>query len=69
MIDASRRPPPVPSPPRYANRPVYVTDFIVRADSAYARLEAHVDANDAGERDIKGLARPVRVYELVGLRS
>ena len=30
---------PVPSPPRYANRPVYVTDFIVRADSAYARLE------------------------------
>jgi len=30
---------PVPAPPRYGGRAVYVTDFIVRADSAYARLE------------------------------
>ena len=30
---------PVPSPARYNDRPVYVTDFVVRADSAYARLE------------------------------
>ena len=30
---------PVPAPPRYGNRPVYVTDFIVRADSPYLRLE------------------------------
>jgi ABC-type phosphate/phosphonate transport system substrate-binding protein len=30
---------PVPSPPRYGDRPVYVTDFIVRADSPYTRLE------------------------------
>ena len=30
---------PVPSPPRYGDRPVYVTDFIVRADSAYTRVE------------------------------
>jgi ABC-type phosphate/phosphonate transport system substrate-binding protein len=30
---------PVPSPPRYGGRAVYVTDFIVRADSAYTRLD------------------------------
>jgi len=30
---------PVPSPPRYGGKPVYVTDFIVRADSAYRTLE------------------------------
>jgi len=30
---------PVPSPPRYGGQPVYVTDFIVRADSAYRTLE------------------------------
>ena len=30
---------PVPSPPRFGGRPVYVTDFIVRADTPYARLE------------------------------
>src|SRR5207244_2068452 len=30
---------PVPSPRRYGNRAVYVTDFIVSADSSYARLE------------------------------
>src|SRR5262245_54580318 len=30
---------PVPSPPRYGNRPVYFTDFIVRADSTYQTLE------------------------------
>lgn len=30
---------PVPSPPRYGGRAVYVTDFIVRADSPYTRLE------------------------------
>ncbi|HEV8439006.1 MAG TPA: PhnD/SsuA/transferrin family substrate-binding protein [Methylomirabilota bacterium] len=30
---------PVPSPPRYGGRPVYFTDFIVRADSAYRTLE------------------------------
>ena len=30
---------PVPSPPRYGNRPVYFTDFIVRADSRYQTLE------------------------------
>lgn len=29
---------PVPSPPRYGGRPVYFTDFIVRADSAYRTL-------------------------------
>jgi len=30
---------PVPSPPRYGGKPVYVTDFIVRADSVYRTLE------------------------------
>lgn len=30
---------PVPSPPRYGGRAVYVSDFIVRADSTYGRLE------------------------------
>jgi len=30
---------PVPSPPRYGNRPLYFTDFIVRADSAFRTLE------------------------------
>ncbi len=30
---------PVPAPPRYGGQPVYVTDFIVRADSAFATLE------------------------------
>jgi ABC-type phosphate/phosphonate transport system substrate-binding protein len=30
---------PVPSPTRFGGRPVYVTDFIVRADTPYARLE------------------------------
>jgi ABC-type phosphate/phosphonate transport system substrate-binding protein len=30
---------PVPSPPRYRGRPIYFTDFIVRADSAYQTLE------------------------------
>jgi ABC-type phosphate/phosphonate transport system substrate-binding protein len=30
---------PVPSPPRYGDRAVYVTDFIVRADSPYRHLE------------------------------
>lgn len=29
---------PVPSPPRYGDGPVYVSDFIVRADSPYKRL-------------------------------
>src|SRR3989442_4246651 len=30
---------PVPSPPRYEGRPIYFTDFVVRADSAYRTLE------------------------------
>ena len=30
---------PVPAPPRFGGRPVYVTDFIVRADSAFQSLE------------------------------
>jgi ABC-type phosphate/phosphonate transport system substrate-binding protein len=30
---------PVPSHPRYGGRAVYVSDFIVRADSSFARLE------------------------------
>ena len=30
---------PVPSPPRFGDRPVYVSDFIVRADASYARLD------------------------------
>jgi ABC-type phosphate/phosphonate transport system substrate-binding protein len=30
---------PVPSPPRFGDRPVYVSDFIVRAEAPYARLE------------------------------
>jgi ABC-type phosphate/phosphonate transport system substrate-binding protein len=30
---------PVPSPPRYQGRPIYFTDFIVRADSPYETLE------------------------------
>jgi ABC-type phosphate/phosphonate transport system substrate-binding protein len=30
---------PVPSPARYGGRPVYVTDFIVRVDSAYRAVE------------------------------
>jgi ABC-type phosphate/phosphonate transport system substrate-binding protein len=38
-----RRPPllaaPVPAPPRYAGRAAYLSDFIVRTDSRYARLE------------------------------
>jgi ABC-type phosphate/phosphonate transport system substrate-binding protein len=29
---------PVPSPPRYGGRPVYVTDFIVKADGPYRTL-------------------------------
>jgi ABC-type phosphate/phosphonate transport system substrate-binding protein len=29
---------PVPSPPRYGGRPVYCTDFVVRADSGIERL-------------------------------
>jgi ABC-type phosphate/phosphonate transport system substrate-binding protein len=29
---------PVPSPPRYRRRPVYCTDFVVRADSKYRSL-------------------------------
>jgi ABC-type phosphate/phosphonate transport system substrate-binding protein len=29
---------PVPSPPRYGDRAVYVSDFVVRADSPFARL-------------------------------
>jgi class 3 adenylate cyclase len=35
---------------------------------AHAGLEDHVDARDAGERAIKGFARPLRVFELTGLR-
>jgi len=31
---------PVPSPPRYGSRPVYVTDFIVRAEGAFRTLES-----------------------------
>ena len=30
---------PVPSPPRYGNRPIYFTDFVVRADSPHRTLE------------------------------
>jgi ABC-type phosphate/phosphonate transport system substrate-binding protein len=30
---------PVPSPPRFGDRPVYVSDFIARADGPYQRLE------------------------------
>src|SRR2546429_4203353 len=30
---------PVPSPSRYQGRPIYFTDFVVRADSAYRTLE------------------------------
>ncbi len=30
---------PLPSPARYGGRPVYFTDIVVRADSAYQRLE------------------------------
>jgi ABC-type phosphate/phosphonate transport system substrate-binding protein len=30
---------PVPSPPRFGDRPVYVSDFIVGVDTAYHRLE------------------------------
>ena len=30
---------PVPSPPRYGNRPVYVSDFVVPADSRFESLE------------------------------
>ena len=30
---------PVPSPPRYGGRPVYFTDFVVRADSRYQKLD------------------------------
>jgi len=30
---------PVPSPPRYGSRPVYFTDFVVRADSSFRSLE------------------------------
>lgn len=29
---------PVPAPPRYASRPVYFTDFVVRADAPYRTL-------------------------------
>jgi ABC-type phosphate/phosphonate transport system substrate-binding protein len=29
---------PVPSPPRYGRRPVYCTDFVVRAESKFTRL-------------------------------
>src|SRR5438067_3949517 len=30
---------PVPAPPRYRDRPIYFTDLVVRADSAYRTLE------------------------------
>ncbi len=30
---------PVPSPPRYGNRPIYFTDFVVRADGPHRTLE------------------------------
>src|SRR3546814_4408496 len=30
---------PVPSPARYAGRPVYMTDFVVRADAPFRSLE------------------------------
>jgi len=30
---------PVPSPPRYGGRPIYFTDFVVRADSPFRTLE------------------------------
>lgn len=30
---------PAPKPPRYGGKPVYVTDFVVRADSGFASLE------------------------------
>ena len=30
---------PVPAPPRYRDRPIYFTDFVVRADSPYHTLE------------------------------
>jgi len=30
---------PVPSPPRYGGRPIYFTDFVVREDSRFTRLE------------------------------
>src|SRR5437763_345972 len=30
---------PVPAPPRYRDRPIYFTDFVVRADSPYRTLE------------------------------
>jgi ABC-type phosphate/phosphonate transport system substrate-binding protein len=30
---------PIPSPPRYGGRPVYVTDLVVRADRRFASLE------------------------------
>jgi ABC-type phosphate/phosphonate transport system substrate-binding protein len=30
---------PVPSPPRYGDRPIYFTDFVVRAESPYRTLE------------------------------
>ena len=30
---------PVPSPPRFGDQPVYVSDFIVRAEAPYQRLE------------------------------
>ncbi len=38
---------PVPSPPRYGNRAAYVSDFIVRADGPFTRLEDTFDGRIA----------------------
>jgi class 3 adenylate cyclase len=42
---------------------------ILLSQRAYAVLEDRIEAREVGQLELKGLARPMEVYELVGLRS
>jgi adenylate cyclase len=42
---------------------------ILLSQRAYAALEDRIEAREVGQLELKGLARPMEVYELVGLRS
>jgi adenylate cyclase len=42
---------------------------ILLSQRAYAALEGRVDARPVAELQLKGLARPMEVYELVGLSN
>ena len=46
-----------------------VAGQILLSQRAFAALEDHVEAREVGQLELKGLARPMEVYELLGLRS